>query len=83
MTEPSSQPLSRLKAGQGATVVALTGGRGFHSRLVSMGLNVGSGVKVIRSHSLGGPMLIALGQTRLAIGYGMAEKIMVAIDPRL
>ena len=60
-------------------MVALAGGREFQHRLVSMGLNVGREVKVIRgSKGVGGPTLIALGQTRLAIGRGMAERIMVS-----
>jgi len=74
-------PLSRLKAGQVATVKSLAGGHQFQHRLVSMGLNVGCTVKVIRAGAaLGGPVLVALGQTRLAIGRGMAEKILVTAN---
>jgi len=82
MNDPRVRPLSRVPPGRSATVVALAGGRAFQSRLVSMGLNVGCGVTVIRSSNpSGGPTLIAMGGTRLAIGYGMAEKIMVSMGP--
>ena len=75
-------PLSRLKAGQATTVASLGGGREFQHRLAAMGLNVGCTVRVIRAAAaLGGPVLVALGQTRLAIGRGMAEKIHVAVPP--
>jgi len=71
--------LSDLPAGAEATVVALSGGRGFRHRLVSMGLNIGCGVKVLRGSAAGGgPTLLAVGQTRLAIGHGMAERILVS-----
>ncbi len=78
-TENSTpRPLNQLPAGRTARVDALTGGRNFRARLVAMGLNVGSRVKVIRgSDGSGGPTLIALGPTRLAIGRGMAARILV------
>jgi Fe2+ transport system protein FeoA len=83
MNRPAAQPLSRLPTGTEATVVALAGGRGFQGRLVSMGLSVGRSVRVVRSsNGAGGPTLIALGQTRLAIGRGMADRILVSPPAR-
>ena len=74
--------LDQLKLGEKAQVVALAGGRAFQNRLVGMGLNVGSPVELIRaSNGRGGPALVATGGTRLAIGHGMASKILVAVDP--
>ena len=74
--------LNQLKAGEKAQVVALAGGRDFQNRLVGMGLNVGSPVELVRApNGRGGPVLVASGGTRLAIGAGMASKIIVAVDP--
>ncbi len=57
------------------------GGRGFRMRLLTMGLNVGSVVEVIQGGRGGrGPTLIASGHTRLAIGHGIARKIIVAAE---
>jgi len=65
-------------SGEEATIMALAGGRGLQSRLISMGLKVGSQVRVVRGGAgTWGPILIALGQARLAIGRGMADRIMV------
>ena len=81
MGEQIVQPLSRIPSKARGTVTALTGGHAFHSRIVSMGLVVGSTIEVIQhSSGLGGPTLIAAGNTRLAIGHGMAEKIMVEVE---
>ena len=81
MNEQVVQPLSRIRSGGKGTVTALTGGHAFHSRIVSMGLVVGSAIEVIQhSSGLKGPTLIATGNTRLAIGHGMAEKIMVEVE---
>lgn len=41
-----------------------------------MGLNPGCQIKVL-SNGMAGPVLIAIGETRIAIGKGMLQKIMV------
>ena len=82
METTTDRALSRIPVGRTATVSALAGGREFQSRLVSMGLKVGSRIRVIRSGNGGnGPTLVALGETRLAIGRGMADKIRVVLSP--
>ncbi len=81
MHDSAVRPLTRLQPKEKAVIVALAGGRDFQNRLVSMGLNVGSEIEVLRSGGgNGGPTLIATMETRLAIGHGMASKIMVAAD---
>ncbi len=80
MNDHRPQPLSRLGPGQTARVASLGGGRAFQARLVSMGLLVGSEIKVIRaSGSTRGAALVAIGPMRLGIGRGMAERIMVTL----
>lgn len=82
METASIQPLRLLKTGQKGTVIALTGGYEFQTRLVSMGLNVGCDLQVVHSgDGRGGPTLIAAGESRIAIGHGMLDRIQVAIDP--
>lgn len=75
------KPLSHVRPGVTATVIGLLGGRGFQSRLVNMGLNVGVEVRVLHGGNGDGPALVATGQTRLALGRGMAHRVMVAVDP--
>ena len=74
--------LDEIAPGQRAVIVALSGGRDFQSRLLSMGLRVGQDVRLIcgGNHATG-PALIAAGETRLARGTGMARKILVADSP--
>jgi ferrous iron transport protein A len=75
-------PLNQVPAGTKVSVVALAGGRGFQQRIVSMGLHIGSEAEVIHASGGGsGPTLVAVGETRLAIGHGMSDKVMVAMDP--
>ncbi|MBW1741180.1 MAG: ferrous iron transport protein A [Deltaproteobacteria bacterium] len=70
-------PLAMACAGERVRIVMLAGGRGMHQRLASMGLNVGSEIEVIKK-GIPGPFLVSAGDTRLAVGAGIAHKIMVS-----
>ncbi len=72
----SVMPLAMASAGEKIRIVKFAGGRGMHQRLSSMGLNVGSEIEIIKK-GFQGPLLIEAGDTRLAIGAGMAHKIIV------
>lgn len=65
-----------------AVVLSIEGGDAMHDRLVSMGLHVGAMVEVTRAGGAGGPTLVAIGETRLAVGRGMAERVFVAVPRR-
>lgn len=77
----SACSLLAMEPGRKGTVLALTGGREFQAKLVSMGFNVGSVVTVLKSGVGGSGLLVATGDTRLAIGNGIAERIVVALNP--
>jgi len=69
-------PLSALPEGARGRVGTLTGGRGLQARLISMGLNPGSEVEVI-SNSGPGPFIVASRGTRIALGFGLARRVLV------
>ena len=69
--------LQNLKAGEVGKVVKLHGGPNFISKAESLGIRVGLEVKVISAQVLRGPLIVQVGQTRLAIGHGMAYRIEV------
>lgn len=62
-----------VKEGQEVKVVAIHGGRGVIQRLAEMGILPGVRIKVIANS--GGPIIIALGNSRIALGRGLASKI--------
>ena len=68
--------LSRIDRGKEVTLINIDGGRGIRSKLYSMGLVPGVNLKIL-SRSGSGPVMIAVKDSRLAIGRGMAEKIIV------
>jgi len=60
-------------------VTALRGGRAFQRNLIGMGVRRGCEMRVLRSSGgEGGAVFVAIGESRVAIGRGMAEKIFVA-----
>jgi ferrous iron transport protein A len=73
----SQMPLTLAGPGEKVTVVEIKAGHGLARRLADMGLNQGVTLKIISSQ-MPGPVLIDLRGSRLALGSGVAHKIMVA-----
>ncbi|MCP5426018.1 MAG: ferrous iron transport protein A [Gammaproteobacteria bacterium] len=68
-------PLAMAQEGERVRIFLLRGGKGLEMRLTSLGLNVGS--ELIISQRMGANLVVLRGDTRLALGAGMAQKIMV------
>jgi len=69
-------PLSALAFGTEAKISKINGGCNLIRRLTEMGLTYGTKIRVV-SDSCGGPVLIEVRDTRLALGRGVATKIFV------
>jgi len=69
-------PLSMVSSGEEVRVVAVRAGWGLQRRLADMGLTPGVQVRVINSQRPG-PVVLDIRGSRLALGYGVAHKIMV------
>ena len=67
-------PLSLLSEGETGTVVKLNGGRTFQEKMISMGITQGNIIEVL-SGTPGQALLVLIGSTRLALGFGLAHKI--------
>ena len=68
-------PLSMIGTGQPARLVKITAGRRLRRRLTELGLTPGVELRVLQDK--GGPLLLAINDSRLALCRGMAHKIMV------
>ena len=70
--------LDQVKPGRKVRVSELAGGYRFRERLASLGIGIGCELQVSQPvWGSGGSMLVLQGQSRLAIGHGMAGKILV------
>jgi ferrous iron transport protein A len=72
--------LSQMKTGQKGVVIQIAGGRGFNSRLAAMGIRIGNEVTKVSSMLMAGPVVVKAGNTEIALGFGMAQKIIVEVD---
>ncbi len=69
-------PLAMASPGEVVQVVDIKAGRGLTRRLADMGLTPGVRIRVISSQ-MPGPVIIDLRGSRLALGHGVAQKILV------
>lgn len=75
-----AKTFSLAMAGEGERVriTAFSGGRGMMSKMTELGLPIGSEVTVTQRQA-GGPLVVACNDTRVALGGGMAHRVMVAL----
>lgn len=81
MSLKTETTLARMPSGQSGTIVNIHGGHGLSSRLAALGIMKGKRVTKVSDMILRGPVTVAVGGMRIAIGYGMASKVMVKIEP--
>ncbi len=72
--------LTQLEEGEGGLVVEINGGYGLVRRLESLGIRVGKKVTKVSSQFMRGPVTVRIGNSHVAIGFGMAKKIFVEIE---
>ncbi|MFC2044684.1 iron dependent repressor, metal binding and dimerization domain protein [Chloroflexota bacterium] len=68
--------IAKLGTGESGIVKSYTGGRGMLGRCLSMGFTPGSLVKMLKNFG-SGPVLVKVHDTEVALGRGIAEKIVV------
>ena len=73
--------LAMMPPGQAGTVVAILAGSGLTARLDAVGIR--PGVRLVKTSGLpfGGPVTVGVGNVQLALGRGMAAKILLEIEP--
>ena len=73
--------LLQVKTGQLVRIMSFDGGVGLEHKLRQLGLIPGDNARVLRHAPLGGPVLIEIDGRSIALGRGVASKILV--DPNL
>jgi len=69
--------LTQIESQTKGTVVKILGGHGMMKKVETLGIRVGCEIEKLSSHMMRGPVIVRIGNTRAAIGYGMAKKIIV------
>ena len=69
-------PLTMAPPGKEVTLVAIDGGKGIKTRLYSMGITPGVSLRIL-NNGAHGPFLVGVRDCKLALGYGVAKKLLV------
>ncbi|MFC1916292.1 ferrous iron transport protein A [Chloroflexota bacterium] len=80
MTEGKLVTIQQMRAGQSGKVVEFQGGHGMANRLNALGIRPGKKVTKVSSMLMRGPITIRSGNARIAIGFGMAKRIIVELE---
>lgn len=73
---PNTFPLAMVSVGEKVRLESICGGESLVQRLTALGFTPGVELSVVQD--AGGPLLIAVRDSRVALGRGMAHKIMVS-----
>ena len=76
MDDNQMRPLSMVGVGETVKVARIEAGRGLNSRLAAMGLVRNAEITVV-SNAHRGPFVVAVKESKVMLGRGMAHKIMV------
>ena len=71
-------PLIMVRPGEEVTMVGIRAGWGLTKRLADMGLVPGTILRVI-NNQMPGPVIVEVRGSRLVLGHGVAQKIMVEV----
>ncbi|MGC1122725.1 MAG: FeoA family protein [Candidatus Methanofastidiosia archaeon] len=73
------QTLDNLRPGQKAKVVEVHGGWGLRQKLCGLGILPGQVVTMANSSLWRGPVMVQVGSNEVALGRGVAAKVMVEV----
>ena len=80
MSDDKLITLAQMRSGRSGRVVNIAGGHGLVLRLDSLGVRPGKRITKVSSMLMRGPVTIQVDSAQVAIGFGMARRIMVELE---
>ena len=71
--------LGEVKVGERVIIKKLNGGKDFTYRVAALGFTLGAVITVLRNYGRG-PVIVALRDSRVALGRGEATKVLVEME---
>ena len=75
-----TKTLNDLGAGEGGTIIRINGGVGMVNRLAAMDIRPGTIITKLNSGLMQGPVTTEVNRTQIAIGFGIASRILVEVE---
>ena len=69
-----------MRARQSGVVIQVSGGHGLVRRLEALGIRPGKRITKVSSMFMRGPVTLQIDHYQVAIGHGMAGKILIEVD---
>ena len=73
----SDKLLTELKKGDKAVILGIDAGTSTIKRFCALGISQGKVIQKISNVRLGGPVILLIDRAHIAIGHGMAKKVVV------
>jgi len=73
--------LLQIHPGTSVRVIDFDGGVNLRSKLTQYGIYPGDRLRLLRKAPLGGPLLVECNDREIALGRGVADKIIVELVP--
>jgi len=80
MSDKKKISICELRQGQSGKVIEILGGHGIAERLNSMGIRPGKDINKVSAAFMKGPVTVCVDRCQIAIGWGMAQKVMVEVS---
>ena len=74
------KPLNELRVDESGVVYAIRGGEGLLNRLGALGIIPGKRIIKRSAMFMRGPVTVQVNRSQVALGFGMAAKILVEVD---
>jgi ferrous iron transport protein A len=74
-----NRSLNDLAPGEGGRVVSIEGGYRVQQRLRTLGLVEGAAVRKLSALAWGGPVVVEVSRTQVAVGRGLARRVLVEV----
>ena len=72
--------LVQMKENQKGKIIEIEGGSALRQRMMGMGVYPGREVTRLSHFALKGPVMVKVGRSTIALGYGMADKLKVQVE---
>jgi len=73
--------LLQISPGNSVRVIDFNGGVHLRSKLIQYGIYPGDCLRLLRKAPMGGPLLVECNEREIALGRGVADKIIVELKP--
>ncbi len=82
MTFNRQTTVAQMRTGERGRVIQITGGHGLVRRLEAMGIRPGKQITKVSSMLMRGPVTIQVNEAQLALGFGVARRILVELESK-